>query len=466
MNEQVINSERFYIIKQNFQQLIKGSEFDHHVYFVGGCVRDDLLRRNIKDIDIVVDLPDGGKRFAYYLKDMGILQDDTVVEFPIYGTYRFFKVYKDFNGETFYAEFECSQTRKLNLEYILDKTAIDNFGTIYEDAKCRDLTINAIYYDVTDHCDVSPLGECVFSALKAKLLKCTNKPDIIFNDDPLRVFRIVRFLATLNNFEVGQQEYNCIKEHNYSISEVAWERINKEMDLICMSGKHNNSDIIELLHYIFSENCDNIPAFLHNAPKYEYTNCIRSWPETVPQYMLNTLYKDGYNPEYIDVIKRMRFSYRNYCLIHDIYTLVSSLLNIYKNNDINDNKHREYFRLLKEYAYNSKSVDDNIWKAITVACSYFNTIIKSESRQENGFLPRGFCVNNCVIPNYEIKDFIGYRLPITGDMIKEKLGIPEGPEIKQVMDFCFNEVISGNILNNDITSMLRLAKLQFGSTQN
>jgi hypothetical protein len=462
MNNNLINSETFYSILIDFQNIIKDSNFMNHVYFVGGCVRDNLLRRDIKDIDIVVDLPDGGKQFAYYLKDKGLLKDNKVIELPVYDTYRFIITYNDKD-----IEIDCSQTRKINLEDTSSKATINNFGTIYDDAKCRDFTINALYYDITKLCIVSPLGNYALDLIKKHILKCCDKPAIIFNDSPIRVFRLVRFLATLKYFDVHIEEYNAIKEHSYSIANIPWQHINAEMDPVCRSGSFGNrDDILELLHYIFSEDCDNIPTFLHNAPKYEYVNKIRTWAEVVPQYMLNTMYKDGYKPEYIEDVKQMKFSNKEFSLIKDIYTLVSKLMNIYKKGNIKDNKQENYFRLLMKYAYNNKNGDEITWNAITIACSYFNTIITSETLRENGFLPRGFCNNNCFIPDLNIHDFIGYKLPITGDMIKETLGIPEGPEIKQVMDFCLDEVISGNILNNDITSMLNLIKQQFGSIQN
>jgi hypothetical protein len=465
MNTKPISNRVFHAIIKYFQQIIDGSEFDHHVYFVGGCVRDDILHRDIKDIDVVVDLRDGGKRLAYYLKDKGILKDDKIVELPTYNTYKFCIQVTD-NNETFDVEFECTQTRKINPDKSTERNSVDNFGSIYDDAKCRDFTINALYYDIAHHIVISPLGNYAWDLIKMNILHCCDKPEITFNDDPLRVFRAVRFLSTLSHFDLHVKDYETIKEHNYSIANISWQRINVEMNKICMSGNFGNrDDIIELLYYIFQENCNNVPSFLHSAPKYEYVNKVRTWAEVVPQYMLNTMYKDGYNPNYINEIKHMEFSNNDFNLIKDIYTLVSKLMNIYKKGNINDDKQDKYYRLLVKYAYNNKYGNEITWKAINIACSYFNTIIKSENLQENGFLPRGFYDNNCYMPNLGIEEFVGYKLPITGDMIKETLGISEGPEIKQVMDYCFNEVVSGNVLNNDITSMLRLAKQKFGSTE-
>ena len=47
------------------KRLIEGSEFEGHVYSVGGCERDAYWGNEIKDVDLVVDLPEGGIRGTY-----------------------------------------------------------------------------------------------------------------------------------------------------------------------------------------------------------------------------------------------------------------------------------------------------------------------------------------------------------------------------------------------------------------
>ena len=56
-------------IKKYMAELIKDTEFENKVFCVGGCCRDEILKNEIKDIDIVIELPDGGIRFAQWLHD-------------------------------------------------------------------------------------------------------------------------------------------------------------------------------------------------------------------------------------------------------------------------------------------------------------------------------------------------------------------------------------------------------------
>jgi tRNA nucleotidyltransferase/poly(A) polymerase len=70
------------------KKIIEGTKFDGHVFSVGGCERDRILGNKIKDIDIVVDLPNGGIEFANWLKDNGHTKGSVVV-YEHYGTAMF-----------------------------------------------------------------------------------------------------------------------------------------------------------------------------------------------------------------------------------------------------------------------------------------------------------------------------------------------------------------------------------------
>lgn len=59
-----MKKELYIQIKGFLREVIRGTEFEGHVTTVGGCVRDDLMGLEIKDIDMRVSLPEGGIRFA------------------------------------------------------------------------------------------------------------------------------------------------------------------------------------------------------------------------------------------------------------------------------------------------------------------------------------------------------------------------------------------------------------------
>lgn len=87
------------------RHLTAGTEWEGHVYAVGGCCRDLLLGASIKDIDLVVDLPSGGIRFAKWLEEKRFLVGKVVV-------YESFGTAKCRLKEAPDVELECVMTRK------------------------------------------------------------------------------------------------------------------------------------------------------------------------------------------------------------------------------------------------------------------------------------------------------------------------------------------------------------------
>ena len=54
-------------IRKYLKEIISNTKFEHMTYCVGGCCRDEILGNEIKDIDIVVELENGGIELAQYL---------------------------------------------------------------------------------------------------------------------------------------------------------------------------------------------------------------------------------------------------------------------------------------------------------------------------------------------------------------------------------------------------------------
>lgn len=134
------------------RETIEGSVFQDNVYIVGGVIRDFLIYgeeylNKCHDVDIVVTAPNGGQTFAlwftHYTKCHVV--DKNPVLFPTYGTSKF-QILSD--PELRDIEIECVQTRKekYNKE---SRNPVTAYGTINEDAMRRDLTINALYYNIS-----------------------------------------------------------------------------------------------------------------------------------------------------------------------------------------------------------------------------------------------------------------------------------------------------------------------------
>ena len=77
----------FYKITDYIRKIIEGTSFENHVFAVGGSVRDLAMNNEIKDIDLVIDLPNGGVDFAEWCREQGYTK--TIVVYQTYGTSMF-----------------------------------------------------------------------------------------------------------------------------------------------------------------------------------------------------------------------------------------------------------------------------------------------------------------------------------------------------------------------------------------
>ena len=90
---------------------IKGSIFENKVYYVGGCIRDMLLGLDVKDVDIAVDMPNGGILFAAYICGLNkcVVDNKNPIVYSLYGTAKFQITSNEIVKNIV---IECSQTRK------------------------------------------------------------------------------------------------------------------------------------------------------------------------------------------------------------------------------------------------------------------------------------------------------------------------------------------------------------------
>ena len=50
-----MNNKRYNGICSYLKKVTDGTEWMNHVFVVGGCVRDEVMKRPIKDVDLAVD---------------------------------------------------------------------------------------------------------------------------------------------------------------------------------------------------------------------------------------------------------------------------------------------------------------------------------------------------------------------------------------------------------------------------
>lgn len=208
------------------QDTIEGTPYENHLFTVGGCIRDEILGNEIKDIDLCIDLTDGGIDFANWLYEKGLLTNEPVV-YPTYGTAMF--CLKEFPD----VELEAVQTRK---EQYKDKNSRNPevvFGSLEEDCKRRDLTINSLYYDISRNVYLDLTGNG-YHDISDHIIRTAGDPDIVFTDDSLRILRTIRF-SSRYNWNIDPNTYEGMKRNVDRLSIITKERIQDEFNkmLVC-----------------------------------------------------------------------------------------------------------------------------------------------------------------------------------------------------------------------------------------
>ena len=242
-----MNKKRFIDINEYVADAIAGTEFEGNVYAVGGSVRDYVMEHEIKDIDYVVSLPDGGIRLAEFLDNKG-LTSTPVVKYERYGTAMV--RLSEFPNESI----EFVQTR--SEKYSKDSRNPDTeYGSIEEDAVRRDLTINALYFNISTGKIIDPTGWGMFD-IENHAIRTTTDPDKVFEDDPLRILRVIRFAARFG-WSIDDDIMDSIVGNRSRLSIISKERILDELTKM-LNGNHPGYAMQEIFEaglekYIFGK---------------------------------------------------------------------------------------------------------------------------------------------------------------------------------------------------------------------
>ena len=214
------------------------------VYVIGGFVRDAILNRPSKDIDIVV--LGNGIEFAEKLNDK-VRGKSKLSVFKNFGTAMI--KFQDW-------EIELVGARKESYRRDSRKPIVED-GTLQDDQNRRDFTINAMAIDLrakTFGEFVDPFGG--ISDLETKTIRTPLNPEITFSDDPLRMMRAIRF-ATQLGFTIEEKTLEAIRNQCDRIKIISTERIIDEINKIILSPKPSIGfkllDKTGLLKQVFTE---------------------------------------------------------------------------------------------------------------------------------------------------------------------------------------------------------------------
>ncbi|KAE9409338.1 hypothetical protein BT96DRAFT_848716 [Gymnopus androsaceus JB14] len=196
----------------------------------GGWVRDKLLGSQSNDIDVALsDIM--GLAFAEHLAEFAKKQDievgtiGKIAQNPDQSKHLETATFKMFG-------LELDLVNLRSEEYALNSripTGV-TFGTPVQDALRRDMTINALFYNVHTR-KVEDFTEKGLDDLRTGIIRTPLSPKETFLDDPLRVIRCIRF-ASRFGFQLVSELEEAVKDPEIQealVAKVAKERTGTEL---------------------------------------------------------------------------------------------------------------------------------------------------------------------------------------------------------------------------------------------
>jgi poly(A) polymerase len=196
----------------------------YKAYLVGGGVRDVLLGKKPKDFDIATD--------ATPRQVKALFRNSRMIGRRFKLVHIFFPNLKYIEVSTFRDNTPVGEESAE--EDIQSHTAHDNFyGTAETDARRRDLTINALFYDVSDYSIIDYVGG--FKDLRDRIVRVIGEPLKRFIEDPVRMMRVVRHAAR-TGFTIEPTCFRVLQEHRELLRQASQVRVYEEFKKDLISG--------------------------------------------------------------------------------------------------------------------------------------------------------------------------------------------------------------------------------------
>jgi tRNA nucleotidyltransferase/poly(A) polymerase len=200
----------------------------YKLYVVGGAVRDAILGKQPKDFDLATDaIPD---KVEEIMNKAGFRTLPTGKSFGVINVF------------TDQGEYEIATFREDSSTGDGRRPDSVKFTNIESDVKRRDLTINALFYDIDTHEIVDLVGGV--NDLKNGVVRTVGSPEERFNEDRLRILRAIRFAGRFGS-DLDPAVDAALRK-DASLKGISGERIRDEF----LKGIKSSKSVIHFLKLI------------------------------------------------------------------------------------------------------------------------------------------------------------------------------------------------------------------------
>ena len=186
----------------------------YRAYLCGGSVRDLLMNRPPKDFDIATD--------AHPADIRKLFRNSRIIG-------RRFRlvhiIFQDMTVEVSTFRREPDRVVQEDVENLLI-TDDNTFGSPLQDARRRDFTINALFYNIADFSVIDYVGG--LDDLTDGQVRVIGDPDVRFREDPVRLMRAIEFASRLG-FQVEPATWEAIRRHRNDILKASPPRVSEEI---------------------------------------------------------------------------------------------------------------------------------------------------------------------------------------------------------------------------------------------
>ena len=246
MNE-IIKGEKTIKLINFIEEIIKNTSLDGKVYLAGETVREWFRGNEDKNIEIIVKHPGGASTLAKMLTTE--CHSYVSGENPVHLSYNDFIDFNLKNNKDF-ADFNFMAYDSMRITHVLS-------NLLKDDAEKRNVTVNALYYNITTDTFEDPTGNGI-NDIKNKIIRCV-KPCQFFVENPANVIKLIRLSCDFG-FGIEKNTWMSMLTYSNNILKATQTQITLELLKLLMTEKpsvglrkmavcnHLLNDVLPIIH--------------------------------------------------------------------------------------------------------------------------------------------------------------------------------------------------------------------------